>query len=165
MASPSNDVGASSSHTSPPAPAAAVVTATGTILLPRVTIQFCTQCKWLLRAAYVRCFFLLVLSVPRQTYTIFSPFRVPFSFSYFPNSLLLRSPGPQSLHPICTPMPFPPHTHPPYPSHLRSSPPPPSIPPFRSPIPHPHNHPHKPPSYNPPHLPTPSHQPPPITPL
>ncbi|KAK0738504.1 Rdx family-domain-containing protein [Schizothecium vesticola] len=50
MASPSNDVGASSSHTSPPAPA--VVTATGNILLPRVTIQFCTQCKWLLRAAY-----------------------------------------------------------------------------------------------------------------
>jgi hypothetical protein len=23
-------------------------------LLPRVTIQFCTQCKWMLRAAYVR---------------------------------------------------------------------------------------------------------------
>lgn len=158
MASPSNDVGASSSHTSPPAPAAAVVTATGTILLPRVTIQFCTQCKWLLRAAYVRCFFFLVLSVPRQTYTIFSPFRVPFSFSYFPNSLLLRSPGPQSLHPICTPMPVPPHTtrHTPPTSvplplpHLY--PPPPSIPPYPIhtplplPIPHPHNHPHKPPS-------------------
>lgn len=26
--------------------------------LPRVSIQFCTQCKWMLRAAYV-CFFLL----------------------------------------------------------------------------------------------------------
>lgn len=162
MASPSNDVGASSSHTSPPAPAAAVVTATGTILLPRVTIQFCTQCKWLLRAAYVRCFFFLVLSVPRQTYTIFSPFLVPFSFSYFPNSLLLRSPGPQSLHPICTPMPVPP----PYPPAIPLPPPllspspihtplphpyphTPSIPPFRSPIPHPHNHPHKPPSNTP----------------
>lgn len=25
-----------------------------TTALPRITIQFCTQCKWLLRAAYVR---------------------------------------------------------------------------------------------------------------
>src|SRR4051794_1839509 len=30
--------------------------------LPRVTIQFCTQCKWLLRAAYVRPHPLLPLS-------------------------------------------------------------------------------------------------------
>ncbi len=25
------------------------------VQLPRVTIKFCTQCKWMLRAAYVRC--------------------------------------------------------------------------------------------------------------
>lgn len=30
-----------------------VQTATSEVLLPRVTIKFCTQCKWMLRAAYV----------------------------------------------------------------------------------------------------------------
>ncbi|KAK4455787.1 Rdx family-domain-containing protein [Podospora aff. communis PSN243] len=33
-------------------PPTTITTATTTTLLPRVTIQFCTQCKWLLRAAY-----------------------------------------------------------------------------------------------------------------
>lgn len=139
MASPSNDVGASSSHTSPPAPAPAAVTATGTILLPRVTIQFCTQCKWLLRAAYVRCFSFLVLSVPRQTYTTSPLFRVAFSFSRFPNSsapaprspLLLRPPGPLQ----CPPPAPRPHAHPPFtpapllPPPIYTTLPPPSIPP------------------------------------
>lgn len=27
------------------------------VSLPRITIKYCTQCKWLLRAAYVRPFF------------------------------------------------------------------------------------------------------------
>ncbi|KAH7328534.1 Rdx family-domain-containing protein [Stachybotrys elegans] len=33
-------------------PATTTTASTGPILLPRVTIQFCTQCKWMLRAAY-----------------------------------------------------------------------------------------------------------------
>jgi selT/selW/selH-like putative selenoprotein len=33
-------------------PPTTITTATTTTLLPRITIQFCTQCKWLLRAAY-----------------------------------------------------------------------------------------------------------------
>ena len=32
------------------------------IKLPRVSIQFCTQCKWMLRAAYVCVFFSFFLS-------------------------------------------------------------------------------------------------------
>ena len=31
-----------------------VLTVEAPARLPRVTIQFCTQCKWMLRAAYVR---------------------------------------------------------------------------------------------------------------
>ena len=31
------------------------------VTLPRVTIEFCTQCKWMLRAAYVSNFLFLGL--------------------------------------------------------------------------------------------------------
>ncbi|ETN37089.1 uncharacterized protein HMPREF1541_08079 [Cyphellophora europaea CBS 101466] len=34
------------------APSAQAASATGHVLLPRITIAFCTQCKWNLRAAY-----------------------------------------------------------------------------------------------------------------
>lgn len=39
--------------------------------LPRITIQFCTQCKWMLRAAYVRLNFIpppLLLFLPLSTH-------------------------------------------------------------------------------------------------
>lgn len=37
--------------------------------LPRITIEFCTQCKWMLRAAYVssRCSFSPVVQFPSET--------------------------------------------------------------------------------------------------
>lgn len=41
------------SHFDIMADSSAAVRQTG-LALPRVTIQFCTQCKWMLRAAYVR---------------------------------------------------------------------------------------------------------------
>lgn len=157
MASPSNDVGASSSHTSPPAPAAAVVTATGTILLPRVTIQFCTQCKWLLRAAYVRCFsFWCGLFRAKHTPP---PFHFVFHFP-FPISQTLFCSGPPEA-----PIPSP-HLHPhaapptPYPPAMPLRPPSPPPSPIHTPLTH--LYPHTPlPHLDPP--PPPTYKPPPLT--
>jgi hypothetical protein len=38
------------------------------VALPRITIKYCTQCKWLLRAAYVRPFH--HINPPESCYTI-----------------------------------------------------------------------------------------------
>ncbi|KAJ5179184.1 hypothetical protein N7492_002394 [Penicillium capsulatum] len=48
MATPAQSTGASS----PSAPSGPESTAMGRVHLPRITIQFCTQCRWMLRAAY-----------------------------------------------------------------------------------------------------------------
>ncbi|KAK9655763.1 hypothetical protein HCH54_000457 [Aspergillus fumigatus] len=42
----------SSSTTTNPPPTTTTTTATTTTTLPRITIKYCTQCKWMLRAAY-----------------------------------------------------------------------------------------------------------------
>ncbi len=31
------------------------------VVLPRIAIQFCTQCRWMLRAAYVSLFFPFII--------------------------------------------------------------------------------------------------------
>lgn len=51
------------------------------IRLPRVSIQFCTQCKWMLRAAYV-CGFFVSLFV--------CLFACLFSFDFLDGGFLLR---------------------------------------------------------------------------
>lgn len=58
----------------------------GSKRLPRVSIEFCTQCKWLLRAAYVSPF---LFSFFLFLYASFAPCRfVSFPFLFFFLSLL-----------------------------------------------------------------------------
>lgn len=79
--------------------------------LPRVTIQFCTQCKWMLRAAYVSCSSILPVPRPniREPVSLFclvhmhhkhsKPLHEPPSFLLnFPYSML-KNCSPHSEHP------------------------------------------------------------------
>ncbi|KAK8026910.1 Rdx family-domain-containing protein [Apiospora marii] len=46
------EITTSSAPASDPAPSSGGISSSTTNMLPRVTIRFCTQCKWMLRAAY-----------------------------------------------------------------------------------------------------------------
>jgi len=59
---------------------------TAQVFLPRITIKYCTQCKWMLRAAYVCIFF-----------SIFCFFFQFFFGLIFPNPFKLRSSCPGCL--------------------------------------------------------------------
>lgn len=58
--------------------------ASTTVNLPRVTIKFCTQCKWMLRAAYVCFLHLRTPSMPSLVnsplYSALSQLTAPLSF-------------------------------------------------------------------------------------
>jgi hypothetical protein len=72
--------------------------------LPRITIQFCTQCKWMLRAAYVRfpsshsyptLPYLLQLCPSCRIYALLKPYLL--SIPSTPPSRLTPSPPPTPL--------------------------------------------------------------------
>ena len=46
------------------------ITASTPTLLPRITIRFCTQCKWMLRAAYVSLTFRHIVPEPLRLDTL-----------------------------------------------------------------------------------------------
>lgn len=53
---------ATSSSNTVPVPLDVEHTALERVQLPRIAIQFCTQCRWMLRAAYVCTFYLPIFA-------------------------------------------------------------------------------------------------------
>jgi Rdx family len=56
--------------------AGTVVVTQSSVVLPRITIRFCTQCRWMLRAAYVRSPHVLGAELNALLYEIIQDYRL-----------------------------------------------------------------------------------------